>query len=140
MARVTVEDCIEKIPNRFDLVLAAAQRSRNITSGNPITLDRDNDKNPVVALREIAEDTIDPNILRDEIIKGLQKLTYQEPSLNEEGIEDELDEDDIKETRNMISQELKEISSNHASELDLKNNVNSGFQDVDDVLIKSEEL
>ena len=140
MARVTVEDCIEKIPNRFDLVLAAAQRSRNITSGNPITLDRDNDKNPVVALREIAEDTIDPNILRDEIIKGLQKLTYQEPSLNEEGIEDELDEEDIKETRNMISQELKEISSNHASELDLKNNLNSGFQDVDDVLIKSEEL
>ena len=140
MARVTVEDCIEKIPNRFDLVLAAAQRSRNITSGNPITLDRDNDKNPVVALREIAEDTIDPNILRDEIIKGLQKLTYQEPSLNEEGIEDELDEDEIKETRNMISQELKEISSNHASELDLKNNLNSGFQDVDDVLIKSEEL
>ena len=140
MARVTVEDCIEKIPNRIDLVLAAAQRSRNITSGNPITLDRDNDKNPVVALREIAEDTIDPNILRDEIIKGLQKLTYQEPSLNEEGIEDELDEDDIKETRNMISQELKEISSNHASELDLKNNLNSGFQDVDDVLIKSEEL
>ena len=140
MARVTVEDCIEKIPNRFDLVLAAAQRSRNITSGNPITLDRDNDKNPVVALREIAEDTIDPNILRDEIIKGLQKLTIQEPSLNEEGIEEELDEDDIKETRNMISQELKEISSNHASELDLKNNLNSGFQDVDDVLIKSEEL
>ena len=81
MARVTVEDCIEKIPNRFDLVLAAAQRSRNITSGNPITLDRDNDKNPVVALREIAEDTIDPNILRDEIIKGLQKLTYQDPSI-----------------------------------------------------------
>ena len=140
MARVTVEDCIEKIPNRFDLVLAAAQRSRNITSGNPITLDRDNDKNPVVALREIAEDTIDPNILRDEIIKGLQKLSYQEPSLNEEGVDDELDEDEIKETRNMISQELKEISSNHASELDLKNNLNSGFQDVDDVLIKSEEL
>ena len=140
MARVTVEDCIEKIPNRFDLVLAAAQRSRNITSGNPITLDRDNDKNPVVALREIAEDTIDPNLLRDEVIKGLQKLTYQEPSFNEEGIEDELDEDEIKETRNMISQELKEMSSNHSSELDLKNNLNSGFQDVDDVLIKSEEL
>ena len=140
MARVTVEDCIEKIPNRFDLVLAAAQRSRNITSGNPITLDRDNDKNPVVALREIAEDTIDPNILRDELIKGLQKLTYQDPSTNEEGSEDEADEEDIQETRNMISQELKEISSNQASELDLKNSLNSGFQDVDDALIKSEEL
>ena len=140
MARVTVEDCIEKIPNRFDLVLAAAQRSRNITSGNPITLDRDNDKNPVVALREIAEDTIDPNILRDELIKGLQKLTYQDPSTNEEGSEDEADEEDIQETRNMISQELKEISSSQASELDLKSNLNSGFQDVDDSLIKSEEL
>ncbi len=140
MARVTVEDCIEKIPNRFDLVLAAAQRSRNITSGNPITLDRDNDKNPVVALREIAEDTIDPNILRDELIKGLQKLTYQDPSTNEEESEDEANEEDIQETRNMISQELKEISSNQASELDLKNSLNSGFQDVDDALIKSEEL
>ena len=140
MARVTVEDCIEKIPNRFDLVLAAAQRSRNITSGNPITLDRDDDKNPVVALREIAEDTIDPNILRDELIKGLQKLTYQDPSTNEEGSEDEADEEDIQETRNMISQELKEISSSQASELDLKSNLNSGFQDVDDALIKSEEL
>ncbi len=140
MARVTVEDCIEKIPNRFDLVLAAAQRSRNITSGNPITLDRDNDKNPVVALREIAEDTIDPNILRDELIKGLQKLTYQDPSTNEEESEDEANEEDIQETRNMISQELKEISSSQASELDLKSNLNSGFQDVDDALIKSEEL
>ena len=140
MARVTVEDCIEKIPNRFDLVLAAAQRSRNITSGNPITLDRDNDKNPVVALREIAEDTIDPNILRDELIKGLQKLTYQDPSTNEEESEDEANEEDIQETRNMISQELKEISSSQASELDLKSNLNSGFQDVDDSLIKSEEL
>ena len=140
MARVTVEDCIEKIPNRFDLVLAATQRSRNITSGNPITLDRDNDKNPVVALREIAEDTIDPNILRDELIKGLQKLTYQDPSTNEEESEDEANEEDIQETRNMISQELKEISSSQESELDLKSNLNSGFQDVDDALIKSEEL
>ena len=140
MARVTVEDCIEKIPNRFDLVLAAAQRARDVSSGNPLTIDRDNDKNPVVALREIAEDTIDPNILRDELIKGLQKLTYQDPSTNEEESEDEANEEDIQETRNMISQELKEISSSQASELDLKSNLNSGFQDVDDALIKSEEL
>ena len=140
MARVTVEDCIEKIPNRFDLVLAAAQRARDVSSGNPLTIDRDNDKNPVVALREIAEDTIDPNILRDELIKGLQKLTYQDPSTNEEESEDEANEEDIQETRNMISQELKEISSSQASELDLKSNLNSGFQDVDDSLIKSEEL
>ena len=86
MARVTVEDCIEKIPNRFDLVLAAAQRARDISTGNPLTIDRDNDKNPVVALREIADETIDPDKLRDDIVKGLQKLT------NPEFIEDEEDE------------------------------------------------
>ena len=78
MARVTVEDCIEKIPNRFDLVLAAAQRSRNITSGNPLTLDRDNDKNPVVALREIAAETVDLDVLGEGLIKKLQRVAIRE--------------------------------------------------------------
>lgn len=73
MARVTVEDCVEKVPNRFDLVLAAAQRSRDIATGAPIELDRDNDKNPVVALREIAEDRIVPNELMDSLVRNLQK-------------------------------------------------------------------
>lgn len=73
MARVTVEDCIVKIPNRFDLVMAAAQRSRDISAGSEITLDRDNDKNPVVALREIAEETVDSEVLKESLIKGLQK-------------------------------------------------------------------
>ena len=90
MARVTVEDCIEKIPNRFDLVLAAAQRARDVSSGNPLTIDRDNDKNPVVALREIADETVDPDFLRDEIIKGLQKLSN--PEVSNEDEEDELEE------------------------------------------------
>ena len=95
MARVTVEDCIEKIPNRFDLVLAAAQRARAVSSGNPLTIDRDNDKNPVVALREIADETIDPDFLRDEIIKSLQKLSN--PEVSNEDEEDELEENrDIK--------------------------------------------
>ena len=89
MARVTVEDCIEKIPNRFDLVLAAAQRARDVSSGNPLTIDRDNDKNPVVALREIADETVDPDFLRDEIIKGLQKLS--KPEISNEDEEDELE-------------------------------------------------
>ena len=84
MARVTVEDCIDKIPNRFDLVLASAQRARNISTGNPLTIDRDNDKNPVVALREIALETIDPDFLRDEIVKGLQKLSNPVISDNED--------------------------------------------------------
>ncbi len=73
MARVTVEDCIDKVPNRFELVLLAAHRARSISAGSPITVERDNDKNPVVALREIAELTISPDDLKEELIHSLQK-------------------------------------------------------------------
>ncbi len=74
MARVTVEDCVDKVPNRFDLVLLAAQRAREVSGGAEITLDRDRDKNPVVALREIAEQTIKPKDLTESVITGLQKI------------------------------------------------------------------
>ncbi|GAB4359696.1 MAG: DNA-directed RNA polymerase subunit omega [Oricola sp.] len=73
MARVTVEDCIDKVENRFDLVLLAAHRARQISQGAPITVDRDNDKNPVVALREIADQTLSPGDLREDLIHSLQK-------------------------------------------------------------------
>jgi len=73
MARVTVEDCVLKIPNRFELVLIASQRARDVTSGAPITLERDNDKNPVVALREIADETINLEQVKNSLIKGMQK-------------------------------------------------------------------
>jgi DNA-directed RNA polymerase subunit omega len=73
MARVTVEDCIDKVNNRFDLVLLASHRGRMISSGAQITVDRDNDKNPVVALREIADTTISPEDLREDLIHSLQK-------------------------------------------------------------------
>ena len=73
MARVTVEDCIEKVDNRFDLVLLSAHRARMISSGQPITIDRDNDKNPVVALREIADGTLTPADLEEDFIHSLQK-------------------------------------------------------------------
>jgi DNA-directed RNA polymerase subunit omega len=73
MARVTVEDCIDKVENRFDLVLLASHRARMISSGAPITVERDNDKNPVVALREIAETTISPDDLKEELVHSLQK-------------------------------------------------------------------
>ena len=73
VARVTVEDCIEKIDNRFDLVLMAAHRARMISSGSQITIDRDNDKNPVVSLREIAEKTVSPEDLKEDLIHSLQK-------------------------------------------------------------------
>lgn len=73
MARVTVEDCVLKVPNRFDLVMLAAQRARDISAGAPLTVDRDNDKNPVVALREIAAETIDLEALSNSLVQGLQK-------------------------------------------------------------------
>jgi DNA-directed RNA polymerase subunit omega len=73
MARVTVEDCIDKVENRFELILLAGHRARVIASGSPITVDRDNDKNPVVALREIAEMTQRPDDLREELIHSMQR-------------------------------------------------------------------
>jgi DNA-directed RNA polymerase subunit omega len=78
MARVTVEDCIEKIPNRFDLVLLAAERAREISGGAELTIDRDRDKNPVVALREIAEDTVRPDHLQEGLVQSLQKVQVDE--------------------------------------------------------------
>ena len=73
MARVTVEDCIDKVENRFELVLLASHRARLISSGSPLTIDRDRDKNPVVALREIADETIAPDDLKEQLIHSLQK-------------------------------------------------------------------
>ncbi|MDH3241061.1 MAG: DNA-directed RNA polymerase subunit omega [Alphaproteobacteria bacterium] len=84
MARITVEDCILRIPNRFDLVLAAGQRARDISAGGALTLDRDNDKNPVVALREIAEQTVDPEELEQALILGLQRHVEQDEPEDED--------------------------------------------------------
>ena len=118
MARVTVEDCVVKVPNRFELVLLAAQRAREITSGAPLSVDRDDDKNPVVALREIADETIELDHLQDSLVRGMQKhVEMDEPEeapeleqslfgiadptgpvigedeIDEEAVEEELEED-----------------------------------------------
>src|SRR4051795_4620798 len=113
MARVTVEDCVVKVPNRFDLVLLAAQRAREVASGAPLTVERDDDKNPVIALREIAEETIALDHLRDSLVRGMQKhVEIDEPEdtpdleqtlfgiadptgpvIDEEAVEEELEED-----------------------------------------------
>ena len=85
MARVTVEDCVDKVSNRFDLVLVAAQRARQISGGAELTLDRDRDKNPVVALREIAEETIRTDELQEAIVGGLQRVR----------IDDEVESDEM---------------------------------------------
>ena len=84
MARVTVEDCVDKVPNRFDLVLLAAQRARQISGGADLTIERDRDKNPVVALREIADESVRPNELEEALVSNLQKVRIDE--------EDETDE------------------------------------------------
>ena len=86
MARVTVEDCVLQVPNRFELVMVAGQRARDISSGGRLTVPRDNDKNPVVALREIAETTVNLDNLRNSLVQGLQKhVEVEEPE------EDEID-------------------------------------------------
>jgi DNA-directed RNA polymerase subunit omega len=84
MARVTIEDCIDKLPNRFELVLLASHRARNIAQGTPITVDRDNDKDPVVSLREIASRNINTDDLREEFIHAMQKqVEVDEPEATE---------------------------------------------------------
>lgn len=89
MARVTVEDCIDKVSNRFELVLLASHRSRQISSGSEISVDRDNDKNPVVALREIADEQLSPGDLKEDLIHSLQKhVEVDEPEDQMETNED----------------------------------------------------
>jgi DNA-directed RNA polymerase subunit omega len=128
MARVTVEDCIEKIPNRFDLVLTASQRARGILKGDLPTINRDNDKNPVVALREIAAETVDLGVLGEGLIKKLQRVAIREEQeiRDDAAIVAELDlsemvgdySDDEGETSGMQIVSPKELEP-------------SGFEDVD---------
>ena len=108
MARVTVEDCIDKVDNRFELVLLASHRARLISQGAPITIDRDNDKNPVVALREIADETLSPDDLKEDLIHSLQKhVEVDEPEPDPSTLiaaaaasEKSEEEDDLPETIN----------------------------------------
>ena len=98
MARVTVEDCVDKVDNRFDLVLLAAHRARQVSQGAAITVDRDNDKNPVVALREIADETLSTGDLKEDLIHSLQKhVEVDEPEANfeEEEVIEEMASDAI---------------------------------------------
>lgn len=95
MARVTVEDCVDKVPNRFNLVLLAAHRARSISQGAQLTVDRDNDKNPVVALREIAEERLSPGDLKEDLIHSLQKhVEVDEPEPEAPAITDQREAED----------------------------------------------
>jgi DNA-directed RNA polymerase subunit omega len=118
MARVTVEDCVKKVPNRFDLILLASGRAKSLAAGNPLTVERDNDKNTVVALREIEEGTIDLSVIRDNVIGGMQK--YAKPT---EAIDDAAE---LKEVEAEINGEVPLYADTEFVESD-------AFQVLDDV-------
>ena len=106
MARITVEDCVDKVPNRFELVLLSAHRARMIASGSPLTLDRENDKNPVVALREIAEEHVSPEDLNEDLIHSLQKyVEVDEPEPAPTPIEADAPEEEAEITFDRMSEE-----------------------------------
>ena len=129
MARVTVEDCIEKIPNRFDLVLTAAQRARNIQKGELLTIDRDDDKNPVIALREIADETIDINQIEDRIIQSMQRFNESEEEIM---VSDEASATADEDMSNMIGLESIESLEVSGMQIGTGDELNAtGFEDVD---------
>ena len=129
MARVTVEDCIEKISNRFDLVLTAAQRARNIQKGELLTIDRDDDKNPVIALREIADETIDINQIEDRIIQSMQRLNESEEEVT---FSDEVSATADEDMSNMIGLESIENLEVSGMQIGTGDELNAtGFEDVD---------
>ena len=129
MARVTVEDCIEKISNRFDLVLTAAQRARNIQKGELLTIDRDDDKNPVIALREIADETIDINQIEDRIIQSMQRFNESEEEVT---VSDEASETADEDMSNMIGLESLENLEVSGMQIGTGDELNAtGFEDVD---------
>ena len=134
MARVTVEDCIKKIPNRFDLVVAAAQRSREISNGMPIEIDRDNDKNPVVSLREIASEVVDPQSLEERFIRSMQKNIIKEDKNSEDNIslEDEFAAY-LNDTKDETSNNDNIITNKNKSE------VEGSFEDISEALLKNED-
>jgi len=106
MARITVEDCVDKVPNRFELVLLSAHRARMIANGSPLTVDKENDKNPVVALREIADETVSPEDLNEDLIHSLQKyVEVDEPEPIPTPIEADTPEDDAEVTFDRMSEE-----------------------------------
>jgi DNA-directed RNA polymerase subunit omega len=147
MARVTVEDCVVRVPNRFDLVLVAAQRAREITAGAPLTLDRDDDKNPVVALREIADETVAVDRLQDQLIRGMQKhVEIDEPeetielesnlfgvteALGVAGLAEELDEEPAEEDE--VAEDMLSVEDEDGVELaDLPEGEPESFEDEAD--------
>ena len=136
MARVTVEDCVKKVPNRFDLVIAAAQRSREISNGIAIEVDRDNDKNPVVSLREIALEAVDAESLQERFIRSMQKNLIKE------------DDNNINDEEQSLEEEFAAYLNDHKSEKNgndgfsfnkIRQEDEGSFEDISDEMIKNED-
>ncbi len=127
MARVTVEDCVTKIPNRFELVMIASQRARNISAGAALEVERDNDKNPVVALREIAEEHVDQKELEEALIKGLQKFVEMDEPEDDEvdliAIQQELTAGEGEATTDAAPKEEEPSDKDQAAAMDLAGDV-----------------
>ncbi len=133
MARVTVEDCIEKIPNRFELIISASQRAREISSGVPIEVEKDNDKNPVIALREIADGAMVKTDLEERFIRSLQKVNFTQSNEDEDiSVEEEfaayIKENSSIEEDTQVSQNL--VGNKAEDEV---------FEDVSDEVVRNEE-
>ena len=134
MARVTVEDCVKKIPNRFDLVIAAAQRSREISNGVSIEVDRDNDKNPVVSLREIASEAVDAESLQERFIRSMQKnLNKEDNNIREEETLEE-------EFAAYLNETKPETNSNENLIFNkIRQEDEGSFEDISEEIIKNED-
>ena len=132
MARVTVEDCVEKVPNRFELVLLAGQRAKNISAGEPITVDRDNDKNSVVALREIADGTICLEDLDNMLVAGFQKVSSVQSMSDEDKELKAVDAELSGENADEYAEAAKEATSDVFAEEQLFNDTES-FQVTEDL-------
>lgn len=139
MARVTVEDCIDKIPNRYDLVMISTQRAKDISSGSPITVAKDNDKNPVIALREIAEETINIEDLQKSLVMGLQKYVEVEEPEEEEieimAAEKELAELDEQFSGLLLDNEIADSMQVRGSDedMDFDDDIDADVEDGDDL-------
>jgi DNA-directed RNA polymerase subunit omega len=152
MARVTVEDCVVRIPNRFELVLLAAQRAREISSGVPLSIDRDDDKNPVVALREIAEDTVSLDHLQDSLVRGMQKHVEMDepeeaPELEQSlfGVaepsgpvigEDEVDEEAVDEE---LEEDMLTVANGLEDDAEPEPDLDAGAADTDETAVGGED-
>ena len=134
MARVTVEDCVKKIPNRFDLVIAASQRSREISNGVAIEVDRDNDKNPVVSLREIASEAVDAESLQERFIRSMQKnLIKDDGNIEEEASLEE-------EFAAYLNESKPETNTNEDFIFNKSRKDDEGsFEDISEDIIKNED-